>query len=78
MKEFPFDDLPDGKMTIKIDDRETNTYIEKTIDPSDWKEILQEVVHMVNGCGYVINPIKTEKAFYEISSSCTEEYLKDE
>jgi hypothetical protein len=78
MREFPFDDIDDGKMRIKIDDRDTNTFIEKTLEPADWKEVLMEVVFMLNGCGYVIDPRKAEKAFNELSASQLEEYLKDE
>jgi len=61
MRKFPFDDIvDDGKMTIKINDTESNTFIEKTIDPEDWGEALKEFVFMLNGCGYIINPVKAE------------------
>jgi len=78
MREFPFDDIDDGKMRIEIDDRDTNTFIKKTLQPSDWKEVLMEVVSMLNGCGYVIDPRKAEKAFDELSASHIEEYLNYE
>ena len=78
MREFPFDDIADGKMTIKIDDRETNTYIQKTIDPTCWKDALREFVNMLNGCGYIINPIKAEDVFNELQDSQRKEYLNDE
>lgn len=85
MRDFTFDGIKDGKMTIKIDDRDTDTFIEKTIDETGWKEILMHFVFMLNGCGYTIDPIKAEKALNELSAShvesyfrSNEEYLKDE
>ena len=75
MREFPFDDINDGKMTIKINDRETDTFIEKTIDETGWKEILMQFVFMLNGCGYTIDPIKAEKALNELSASHLDKYL---
>jgi len=78
MREFPFDDIADGKMTIKIDDRETSTYIQKTIDPTCWKDALREFVNMLNGCGYIINPIKAEDVFNELEDSQRKEYLNHE
>ena len=60
MREFPFDGIDDSKMTIKVYDREASTSIEKTIDPEDWGEALKQFVFMLNGCGYIIDPVKAE------------------
>ena len=68
MRDYLFDDPNDGKMTIKINDRESNTFIEKTIDEETWPEILKEFVFMLNGCGYIIDPVKAENHIEQLKA----------
>ena len=68
MRDYLFDDPNDGKMTIKINDRESNTFIEKTIDPADWGEALKDFVFMLNGCGYIIDPVKAENHIEQLKA----------
>jgi hypothetical protein len=68
MRDFLFDDNNDGKMRIEIDDRESDTFIKKTIDEVTWPEVLKEFVFMLNGCGYIIDPVKAEKYIEQLKA----------
>lgn len=61
MREFLFDDENEGKMTITVTSHEKDTYVTKHIKDIFWPEILKEFVFMLNGCGYIIDPVKAEK-----------------
>ena len=77
MRDFLFEDETKKSMTIKIIDRDTDTYIEKDFDPTAWSDAFIEFVYMLNGCGYTIDPVKAEDMIKEFARNQREEYFKN-
>jgi len=67
MREFPFGEDLEGKMTITVKDRDSDTFIEKHIEEIYWPDILKEFVYMLNGCGYIIDPVKAAEYIDKLS-----------
>ncbi len=77
MMDFLFDDETKKSMTIKIIDKDTDTYVEKNIDPRTWSDAFIEFVYMLNGCGYIIDPVKAEDMIKEFARNQREEYFNN-
>jgi len=75
MREYPFDDPMDNGMKITINDQNTNTYIEKTIDEEHpcWTEVVMDFLSMLQACGYIIDIRKVERDIKGISTNSYED-----
>jgi len=62
------DDAGEG-YTITIKDHLTERYIEAPIQNDGWTELLTVFVQMLNGLGFIIDPVEAEKAINELSEA---------
>ena len=65
---FMFDDLSDG-YTITITDHSTERYINAPLKEDQWPELLTAFVQMLNGLGFIIDPVEAEKAIDALSEA---------
>lgn len=67
---FNFDE-EQYKMKITVDSPGTGVYITKTFlnHEQTWAEVMIGFVHVLNGCGYVIDPALFEQLIYEFEEA---------
>jgi len=68
MEDWIFD-LESGDLgyTITITDHLTERYIEAPVREEEWTEVLKVFIDMLNGLGFIIDPVKAESVIQEIS-----------
>ena len=57
----------DPGYTITITDHLTERYIEAPVREEEWTELLTVFIQMLNGLGYIIDPVEAESVIQEIS-----------
>lgn len=67
---FNFDE-EQYNLRITVDSPDTGVYISKTFlnHEQTWAEIMMGFVHVLNGCGYIIDPALFEKFINEFEEA---------